>query len=240
MSRFYSEIARYYDHIFPLSKATVDFIKESVGEVPKDILDVACGSGLYSEALNEAGYHMTAIDLDEQMIGQLQQKNNGIQAKVLNMLEIGKLDQTFDMIFCIGNSIVHLKNNQEIRNFLESCYQSLKPQGKLLLQVVNYDRILDKGIKSLATIENENIGLRFERNYDYLQEQHKINFNTVLTVNGERLENNVLLHPIKSEELLELFKQAGFSDVEFFGSFKKEPFHSLGSIPLVAIGTKIY
>lgn len=238
MSKFYSEIAKYYDYIFPLSEITLGFIKEKAGTIPKDILDVACGSGQYTQALNDNGYHVVAIDLDEQMIRELQQRNHEVKAEVLNMLEISKLDQKFDLIFCIGNSLVHLKDNQEIYEFFVSCYDCLKPKGKLLLQVVNYDRILEKNIKSLSTIEDKEIGLRFERNYNYQKEQHKIDFNTVLKVKGESLENNVLLHPIRSNEILELLKQAGFSEVELFGNFKKEAFYPLESIPLVAIGTK--
>lgn len=238
MSKFYSEIAKYYDYIFPLSEITLDFIKDKVGTSPKDILDVACGSGQYTQALNDNGYRMVAIDLDEQMIRELQQRNHEVKAEVLNMLEISRLNQKFDLIFCIGNSLVHLNDNQEIYKFFASCFDCLKPDGKLLLQVVNYDRILEKNIKSLSTIEDQQIGLRFERNYDYIKDQHKINFNTVLKVKDESLENNVLLHPIRSKELLELLKQAGFSEVEFFGNFKKEAFQPLESIPLIAIGTK--
>ncbi len=238
MSKFYSEIAKYYDHIFPLSNATVDLIKESAGDSPKDILDVACGSGLYSEALASAGYRVTAIDLDQQMVGQLQQRNGMIRAEVLNMLELEKLGQQFDVIFCIGNSVVHLKDNQEVYDFFTSCHRNLKEQGKLIIQVVNYDRILDKDVKSLPTIKNDDIGLVFERNYDYLKEQHKINFNTVLKVDGESLENSVLLHPIRSAEILQLLKQAGFSMVEFFGSFKKEQFKLQESAPLIVIASK--
>lgn len=40
-----------------------------------------------------------------------------------------------------------------------------------------------------------------ERYYDYLPQKHKIDFKTILEVDGLSLENHVLFYPIKSEEL---------------------------------------
>ncbi len=233
MSKFYTEIAKYYDYIFPTGSVKLDLIKETVGEPPKDILDVACGSGGYSKKLNDSGYNITAIDLDEKMIQSLKEKDRNIDAKVLNMLNIEDLNKKFDLIFCIGNSLVHLNDNEEIYQFLKSCKNNLKPGGHILIQIVNYDRVLTKDVKSLPTIKNDDVNLVFERYYEYLSDKHKIDFKTILRVHGEELENHVLLHPIKSKELQELLEKAGFSDIEFYSSFKKEKYDPMEAFPLV-------
>ena len=67
------------------------------------------------------------------------------------MLDIDKLNKKFDLIFCIGNSMVHLNDNEEILRFLRNCKKSLKVGGYLLLQIVNYDRILVKNIRVTAS-----------------------------------------------------------------------------------------
>lgn len=233
MSKFYTEIAKYYDYIFPVGNAQIDLIKELTGEPPKDILDVACGSGGYSKLLSDQGYNVTAIDLDESMVQSLQKKDNGIDVQVLNMLDIKKINKTFDLIFCIGNSLVHLNNNDEIHKYLKACKQCLKPEGKILIQIINYDRVLAKNVKGLSTIKNEQVGLVFERNYEYLKDKHKINFNTILKVDGRELENNVLLHPIKSTEILDILKDIGYKNIHFYGNFKKEEYNPMESVPLV-------
>lgn len=235
MSKFYSEIAKYYDYIFPTGKAQIDLIKELAGETPKDILDVACGSGGYSIGLSQSGYNITAIDLDVEMVNSLRVKDKDIDARVLNMLDVETLNKKFDLIFCIGNSLVHLNNNEEIYKFLKACKSNLKPNGCLLIQIVNYDRVLARDVKSLPTIENVDVNLVFERHYQYLKDEHKVNFKTVLKVDGEELENNVLLHPVKSTELRELLEKAGFRSVELYGSFKKEKFEAMESFPLVLV-----
>lgn len=235
MSKFYRDIAKYYDYIFPITQAKIDFIRELAGKPPKDILDVACGSGGYSKVVNEIGHNVIAIDLDEKMIDKLKEKERDIDARVFNMMQLGELQKKFDLIFCIGNSLVHLNNNKEIFQFLKVCKNSLNSRGKLLIQIINYDRVLAKGVKNLPTIKNEEVDLVFERNYEYLSEEQKIDFKTILRVDGQELENNVLLHPIKSKELLGLIKESGFTDIKTYGSFNKDEYDQLVSFPLIVV-----
>lgn len=235
MSKFYREISRYYDYIFPIGDGQLNLIKEVAGVPPKEILDIACGSGGYSKHLSDIGYNITAIDLDDTMIEKLKKKDDSIDAKVMNMLDIDKLNNSYDLIFCIGNSMVHLDNNEEILGFLYKCKERLNPGGHMILQIVNYDRVLKKDVKSLPTIENKEVDLTFERYYEYLPEKHKIDFQTILKVQDVRLENSVLLHPITSKELVAQLNEAGFNDIQLYGSFKKDEYDSMNSFPLIAI-----
>lgn len=233
MSRFYSEIAKYYDLIFPVGDAQIKLIKELVGEPPADILDVACGSGGYSIRLRNDGYNPVAIDLDEAMIHELKRKEPAIDVQILNMLDIQRIGRQFDLIFCIGNSLVHLNGNDEIRKFLKACNNSLKPGGSLLIQIVNYDRILAKQIKALPTIKNDEANLVFERHYSYLADKHKIDFKTILKKDTHTLENHQMLHPAASAELKDMLEEAAFKDIRFFGSFKKDQYDPMESFSLV-------
>lgn len=130
MTKFYTGIADYYDDIFPTGKAQLQFISETAGQPPKDILDVACGSGGYSKGLSELGFRITAIDRDEKMVESLKEKNDPIDARVLNMLHIEQLPGKYDLIFCIGNSLVHLNDLGEMGAFLQACKNKLK-KGRL-------------------------------------------------------------------------------------------------------------
>lgn len=235
MSKFYTEISKYYDYIFPTGNIQLNLMKELAGEPPKTILDIACGSGGYSKKLSDMGYGVTSIDLDSTMVKKLKEKDSSIDGRVLNMLDIDQLDKTYDLLFCIGNSIVHLDNNDEILEFLKKCKNSLNAGGYLMIQIVNYDRILAKDVRTLPLIENEEVDLIFERYYEYQPEKHKIDFKTILKVDHLNLENHVLLHPIKSEELKALLKKSGFTDIKTYGSFKKEEYDSMTSFPLVVV-----
>lgn len=238
MTKFYTRIAEYYDDIFPTGQAQCQLITKVTGDPPKDILDVACGSGGYSKALSDSGYRVTAVDLDDKMVENLKKKDDKIDARVLNMLHIEQLPGKYDSIFCIGNSLVHLNNLGEIGVFLQACGNKLRAGGKLILQVINFDRILAKGITSLPTLYKEDKNLSFERYYRYIPEQHKIDFHTILTVNDQVLENHVLLFPIKSAELRGLLEESGFTNIQFYGNFTKEKFTEMESSPLVVVAEK--
>lgn len=235
MSKFYSEIAKYYHHIFPLQELRLKWMKALAGDVPKSVLDIACGDGLYVLALAECGYDVTAIDLDEEMIAKIKTKNSAIDARVMNMLDISSLEERYDLIFCIGNSLVHLASLEEMAKVLDDCKALLNENGRLLIQIVNYDRILDQGLKGLPTIENPEVGLVFERHYEPCDHPQKLAFKTKLTVGDEVYENKECLFALRTLDLLNLLKEAGFSEPVFYGGFEGQTFEIQNSMPLVAV-----
>lgn len=221
---FYEEISEYYDYIFPIGNEPIDFITGTCGKPPCSILDVACGTGGYSLELSKLGYNLTASDIDAKMVEltKTKAKQYGLKIEVIlsDMLALsGKLHQKYEILFCIGNSLVHLDNIEELKQFLINAKNSLTPHGKAIFQIINYDRVLEKSVSSLPTIRNNEIGLTFERNYKQDSHTKKILFNTILTVNEKRIENTISLFPLMSSDFEKLLNEAGFNNTEFFGDF---------------------
>ena len=235
MSAFYTELAKYYDDLFPAGMAQVRLIAEKAGQSPGSVLDIACGSGGYATRLQAMGFTVTAIDLDTEMIRQLKAKDAAIQAFQMNMLDIDTLPGSFDVILCIGNSIVHLDSAAEVECFLRSCRRKLNKQGSLILQTVNYDRIIANGVNKLPTLTHDAKHISLERHYRSSSIPGKIDFLTILTVPGSVLENHVDLLPVTSKTLQGLLEAAGFDRVEFYGSFQKDEFKPLESFHLVVV-----
>lgn len=237
---FYEEISKYYDNIFPAGNEQISFLKEVLGTPPKSVLDIACGTGGYSLELAAQGFEVTAADLDAEMVHQLgiKAKREGLSIKFLqaDMLDLeSKLSEKFNLAFCIGNSIVHLKNILQIKEFLGNTKKLLDVNGSLVLQIINFDRIISKDIKSLPTIEDKNIGLSFERNYSYDKEENTIYFKTNLYVDGKIFENEIPLYPLLQDELVEAVTNAGFNKVELFGDFNGNKFDKYNSFMLVLL-----
>ncbi len=235
---FYEEISQYYDYIFPTGDEQVSFIKEVAGNPPKTVLDIACGTGGYSLELAKQGYLVTAADLDAEMVRQLEIKAEAagkpIKSIEANMLDLeSKISDKFDLVFCIGNSIVHLQNLEQIKSFICNTRNLLNNGGSLILQIINFDRVLLKDIKSLPTIIDESIGLNFERNYSYTKQENKIYFKTKLTVNRKSYENEIPLYPLLEDELLQAVTDAGFKKVKLFGDFAGNSFDKYNSYMLV-------
>lgn len=233
---FYEMLVDYYDEIFPTSERTLEFLGKDLEEAAK-VLDAACGTGTYTIGLAEKGYQAVGVDLDESMIALAEKKaeNLGLDVDfiVSDMLNIDLVSTSdLDRIFCIGNSLVHLKNRQEIKTFVETAFSLLKDQGDLILQVINYDRILDEQITFLPTIEVRGRGITFVRTYKYLENTGMIEFRTRLRVNGEETESCVLLYPIRKDDLYQILVECGFTDVKVYGGFDGTPY-AKDALPLI-------
>lgn len=235
---FYQQISKYYDDIFPTGDEQIRFLKEIAGNPPKTVLDIACGTGGYSLELCRQGYDVTAVDRDDRMIGQLEEKarQDGVSLKHLHcdMLDLDKkLSEKYDMAFCIGNSIVHLENILQIKEFLTGAKKLLDNDGSLVLQIINFDRILLRDIKSLPIIENKDTGLSFERYYDYDKQKNTIYFKTRLNAEHKTFNNVIPLYPLRQDELLDAVAEAGFKKLKVFEDFNGNEFDKYNSFMLV-------
>lgn len=232
---FYEELSKYYDIVFPLGKKKLKFMEERI-EGKENILDLAAGTGNYSIELSKHGFNVVAVDLDEEMIRKIEAKNEKEKTNVkpykLDMKNIDELKKyEFDAIICIGNSLVHLDNHGEIKDALEKMYNLLNDDGIVIIQIVNYDRILEYNVKALPLIDRPEAKVRFIRNYEL--ENGKVLFKTKLVINEEEsYENCIKLYPLKSQEFIDLLKEVGFKDIKLYGSFDEKEF-TLDSFPLV-------
>ena len=247
---FYESISPWYDHIFPVDPQTVRFLADRARPGGR-VLDLACGTGGHAVELARLGFRVTGVDLDGAMIELARGKAAAIggaaagpaaegpaaEFQVMDMREAGRrLPAGFGLVYCIGNSLVHLESEQAIGSLLADCRGLLEPGGRLVVQILHYDRIVSRNVVQLPTLACENPRLSFERRYDYSAGDRVVMFRTELRVrepSGERVvANTVALWILGRRALEKLAREAGFQDLEVFGGFGGEP---LGpeSLPLI-------
>lgn len=233
---FYQSIAAYYREIFPLKPVQAWFVSETFQDPANcSLLDVGCGTGDLSRELATTYSSVTGIDLDTAMLD-LARKSapENLQFMTLNMLAIQKRfkEGAFNGVLCFGNTLVHLDDSESIKTFVRQAAAVLGKSGKLLIQIINYDRILDKSVKALPTIETDHCS--FVRNYHYDKERHVVNFESILKIKarGESIRNQIPLYPLRKAELHSMLTEAGFGTISYYGNFKKEAL-TKNSIPLV-------
>ncbi|NQU31923.1 MAG: class I SAM-dependent methyltransferase [Bacteroidetes bacterium] len=233
---FYTRISKYYNDIFPINQAQISFVLSSSSESGKmKLLDVGCGTGGLSIAISPHFDLISAIDTNDDM---LEIARNTSSAKNIDFQNCGMLDidkdfndSSFDTVLCFGNTIVHLQSLKEIELFFRKVKQLLKPSGKFLFQLINYDNVLSNSLAGLPTIENDRI--KFERSYS-LNENGLMDFTTILTVKktNDMLESNVKLFPVRKLQIETALIETGFETIKTYSSFKKDPYNPQ-SLPLV-------
>jgi SAM-dependent methyltransferase len=236
---FYESIVKQYDKIFPFNPLQKCFVKRLCPSTGfGSVLDVGCGTGTLCLALSKDYSRVKGIDPDKMMLRAAKQKTRNSISN-LHFLPYGMLDlekyfdaDQFDVILNFGNTLCHLKSAEEVLDFLTQARTVLQPGGKLLIQIINYDRVIEQHIKSLPTIENEQ--LKFTRDYHFDIINHQIHFKTCLQIKGEEKEikNQISLNPVRKEELSKMLLTAGFDTFNFYGSFNREALQQ-DSIPLL-------
>lgn len=237
-NKFYTSISKYYSEIFPYNPMQLQFVESSMGNLRgKKLLDIGCATGELALQLAANEAHIIGIDLNKDLLDQAQSKRgsgSNPEFRLGNMLEL-KSDfkgAIFDAVLCFGNTLVHLESKELVAQMLNGVFQVLKPGGKLLLQILNYDYILEEQLSQLPLIETDNI--KFLRQYRFDQNSPKIQFYTELHLKKENqvVVNETSLLALKSNELLDLLRDAGFQNISLYSNFKREAFGGT-HIPLV-------
>jgi len=237
-NKFYTSISKYYSEIFPYNPMQLQFVKSRVGDLnAKQILDIGCATGELAFQMSAEEAYVIGIDLNKDLLDQALRKRGAASNPVFqlgNMLELENdfNAEQFDTVLCFGNTLVHLESKEMIAQMLKGVSQVLKPGGKLLLQILNYDYILGEQLAELPLIETDNI--KFLRRYRFDKNSPKIRFYTELYLKKENqtVVNETSLLALKSNELVDLLRDAGFQDIALFSNFKQDAFGGK-HIPLV-------
>ena len=241
-NKFYTSISKYYSEIFPYKPVQLEFVKSRAVELSgKSVLDIGCATGELAFQLAEEDANVVGIDLNEDLLQQAKsgKGHSNIQFQVGNMLRLEDdfRPAQFGTVLCFGNTLVHLPTKELILQMLKGVYTILKPGGNFLLQILNYDYILNESVTELPLIETDNI--LFIRKYKMDENSPIIQFQTDLVLKNENevISNQTSLLALQSAQLVDLLSQAGFQNIELFSNFKQETY-SGKHLPLVVSCTK--
>jgi len=244
---FYDTIAQQYDGMTRYAqrrageKAVLQQWQERYGF--HSVIDAACGTGLHATLMAEMGLQVLGADLSAAMLAKAREHANeaGVHVtwKQTSMQELGQVvSGQFDAIFCLGNSLPHLLKADDLQASLQSFYALLNPGGRLIIQLLNYDRILAQQERIVGVHHQGN--QEYIRFYDFLYGQ--IQFN-ILTINWENEKAthtlySTPLYPYRQVELRLALANYGFREMEFFGDMQFESFDITKSQNLVIVAKK--
>ncbi|TGM25680.1 class I SAM-dependent methyltransferase [Leptospira levettii] len=123
-------------------------IQKKLTPLNKEVsIDLGAGNGLQSIALARLGYEVIAIDFNLQLLKELEEtrkkENLPIQTINADILTVSQWkNQNPSFLLCCGDTLTHLSSINQIQEFLKLCYETLTPNGNLLLSFRDYSNPL--------------------------------------------------------------------------------------------------
>ena len=117
-----------------------------LAEAPsRRVLDLGCGSGEHSRFLRAQGFAPTGVDRSPAQLAQAREADPEGSYREADLTGLSLLDLAPQGgALCLGNTLPHLTEEAQVRAFLTGLRAALAPGAPFVLQVLNYDRILDR------------------------------------------------------------------------------------------------
>jgi glycine/sarcosine N-methyltransferase len=236
---FFNSISTFYDEMTGSEKvlqARKNAYKNIISGEKTIAADLGCGTGLDSIALALNGLTVSGFDLSPGMLEKAAKKAAALQLDInFHNYSIANIPDEFSNKFSfavsMGNTLANL-DRLELRNAVKKISQILEQGGKLLIQILNYARIIKKRERIIKiTGEGEKYYVRF---YDFHED--RLDFN-ILSFDKKELKNKHLsttrIYPYTSMEMTEMLAKEGFKEIECFGSLNMDAFDIENSQDLI-------
>ena len=193
--------------------------------------DAGCGTGVHALLLARLGVAVTAGDISEEML-----RTAAHHAEAMHLpLTIRQLDLFYDIdsiherynaVFCMGNTIPHAASVGEAQRTVAGLLTLLQPGGILVLQLLNFERIL----KDRPRIINRKIvgNDTYVRYYSYLYDSIIFKILTMRRKDARVTRKFIAtrLCPLRREDLTGVLTSTG-ADLHAFGGIDGSPFDAV-------------
>ena len=235
---FYKMFANYYNSIFPWAGSKVEFFAWLLTQSRvKNALDLGSATGELTCWLHNQGLFATGVDLSPDLVELAKQECSApfVLADISDYLE-QEPDHQYHLITCIGNTLPHLEP-EKIQRLLKQAGKWLAPGGLLVIQTVNYHRILRLHPPGLPLIKVPEEKVTFTRQYDYPTED-LVQFTAILETPQGKDQQSVMLHPVTAADVLSMLPPK-LTPTHQFGSFDKKPFDPEESPAWILVAEKM-
>lgn len=135
------------------AKAAAVYYSDVVSSLPPNarVLDCACGTGQLAVGLASLGHDVVAADASDGMVRRTEElaSQSGVSLRALRAswdeLPDHLEDSTFDLVFCVGNSLGHAQGAAGRLTALGAMSRLLSPGGRLVLTSRNWELVRSIG-----------------------------------------------------------------------------------------------
>src|SRR5687768_579150 len=182
------------------------------------VLDLCCGRGRHALPLSDRGYAVTGVDREAALIAQARAAGTTATFLQMDVREIRDLRQTWDAALIMWASFGYF-TAKENRAQLETIRKCLRPGGRLILDVYNYEFFVDRQGERQITRNGVLVTQRFHIRDDRLEVE--------LRYAGHDVIDRFSWQIFRPEELCTFVSEAGFEPIALCAEFdEQKPPHS--------------
>jgi SAM-dependent methyltransferase len=191
------------------------------------VLDAACGTGVNAAALARRGYRVWAADGSSAMaaVAAARFRREQLDIPLVHCMWAdlpAVIDERFDVVLCIGNSLVHAAGRAAMTQALTGLREMVRPGGHVVVDSRNWEKLhAERQIVQLANSAVTRHGRRCIVLYaweipDRLDQEHVAHI-VLIFEHGSRIEPReyrIGFYPITLRELRERLEAAGLREVD--------------------------
>ncbi|MGB8223776.1 MAG: class I SAM-dependent methyltransferase [Polyangiales bacterium] len=199
--------------------AECDFIERALRmPVGSEVLDVGCGLGVQTVELASRGYHLVGLDISATMVSRAydEAEDRGLRIDfVRGDMREATFEKPFDALLCWGTTFGYFseeENELAVRQF----HRALKPNGVLLLEVVNRDFMIGSQ-PNQVWFEVDGAVCMEETDFDYQTSRLRVK-RRVASHSGQQNDRRYSIRLYALHEMRALLERNGFRVDEVSGS----------------------
>lgn len=208
--------------------AFLETVLQSVGKQPRDVLDLACGTGSMALLLAERGYRVLGADISEDMLTVAAQKAAALGENapyfICQPMQRLRLPQPVDAVTCLLDSLNYLDEPEDCKKTIERVFRALRPGGVFFFDINTPQKL--RGLDGQVFLdENEDSYCVWRAEFD--QEENRCYYGIDLfRRRGTLWERSFEQHceyAYDPAELTAWLEAAGFAQVRQFADCRMEP-----------------
>lgn len=205
---------------------------ERHSQCKKNLLELACGTGILALKLAQAGFSVTGLDLSYEMLSVASERFNEAYGEEENPIQLTQGDMmdlsevgSYDIVTCYSDSLCYMKNALEVQQVFDEVYRILNEGGRFIFDVHSEYKIAEEFPNFSFHEETEDYAFLWDSYPDKepLSIVHELSF-YVRNEDGTftRYMEDHHERTYQLTHYLTMLENSGFHDVEVYADFTDE------------------
>jgi SAM-dependent methyltransferase len=229
----YNEFAVFYDELmndFDYEEwgNYIEKIFEKYNIDPRNILEMACGTGSLTYYLARKRYNVIGFDVSSDMLSKAYEKLRPFKNVMLleqDMVNF-EINKKFDSILSICDSINYIIDKDKLYKCFQNVYNHLDNNGVFVFDINSYYKLKEIIGNNTFVEDREDIFYTWQNEFDDIDNVCTF-YLTFFKNKGDnlyhRFDEEHMEKAYRVEEIKEILKNIGFAKIDYFDAFSFEP-----------------